>query len=165
MVFSQSTLVRSSKTSPISGYEKFQKGIFDVSELKPTFYMHSSDKSSPEKSESSSPNYSNGNSLKHSSETKTSTTQPPKVESKSPSSTSTSVENGSPRSSSNPLQNFVPRFAFGNEEVSDFSPVSSFPEFNLPSGSIFSSRYLLSSTVLELYQVPVVTCDIISPQH
>lgn len=143
MVFSQSTLVRSSKTSPISGYEKFQKGIFDVSELKPSFYMHSSDKSSPEKSESSSPNYSNGNSHKHSSETKTSTAQPPKVESKSPSSTSTSVENGSPRSSSNPLQNFVPRFAFGNEELSDFSPVSSFPEFNLPTGSLFSLKIFI----------------------
>ena len=133
MVFSHSTLIRSSKTSPISGYEKFQKGIFDVSDLKPTFYMNSPEKSSPDKKErSSSPSYTNGNATK-ATDSKNSEQYPPKIESKSPSSTSTSIENGSPKSA-NPFQNLLPRFAFSSEESAEFSPVSSFPEFCLPSG-------------------------------
>ena len=138
MVFSQSTLIRSSKTSPLSGYEKFQKGIFDVSELKSTsFYMNSPEKSSPEKTERSSPSYTNGNSTK-TSEPKSSDQLQPKIESKSPSSTSTSIENGSPKSV-NPFQNLLPRFAFSSEESAEFSPVSSFPEFCLPSGKTTNS--------------------------
>ena len=133
MVFSQSTIVRPSNTSSISGYEKFQKGIFDVSELKSKFYMNSPEKISTAKSDTSTPNYNKNGSSEHSIEIETSGVN---KEHKSPSSTSTSVENSSPKSIPNPLQNLLPRFIFSNEESADFSPVSSFPEFCAPTGEI-----------------------------
>lgn len=135
MVFSHSTVVGPSKTSSISGYEKFEKGIFDVTELKSTFYMNSPEKDSSEKSERS-PNFNKSNNTKLSSESQTSgVSQLSKQEHKSPSSTST-AENGSPKTAINPLQNLIPRFIFSNEETADFSPVSSFPEFYAPTGRV-----------------------------
>ena len=130
MVFSHSSLVGSSETSPVAGYEKFQNGIFNVSDLKSTFFMNSPEKS-PDNSDRS-PTFKS--SSKFSSESKSSGSQlPPKQENKSPSSASTSLENGSPKTA-NPLQSLVPRFVFGNDLSPDFSPVSTYPDFGVPTG-------------------------------
>ena len=133
MVYSDPTLIRSSKTSPISGYEKFQKGIFDVTTLKQTFYMNSPEKLSPEKTDISC---TNGSSNSHNEQSHSLLPASLlKTESKSPS--NTSVENGSsPTTSLNPLQSLLPRYQFPGEDCNEFSPVSSFPDFGIPTGSL-----------------------------
>ena len=130
MVFSQPTLISTKTSHPISGYEKFQKAIFDVSDLK--FYMNSADnKTSPINSKEQSPNYTNGSQF-------TPTSVSEKVERQSP--TSTSCESSSPKVA---FPNLLPRFQFTSEEKPDFSPVSTFPEFSIPTGNfLYTSLYI-----------------------
>ena len=131
MVFSQSTVVSSTKTSPILGYDKLKQKILNCTDLKSSFYMSHSELS-PELKEKSS---LNGSARPIQLNCLDSNNKDFKSDSKSP--TTTKEETTSPSATSlklNPFQLLSRYQAGATEDNTDFSPISSFPEFYLPQG-------------------------------